>query len=128
MRSAWLSDRISSATPAQTASSSWSDVDDSDIEGNDFHDIAANAIEIDALATPNPPPELQSENVAIWNNGFRHAGSVYSNGGAVLAHCVKGLIVEHNDISDMPYSGMQVGDQPGGYKPVGMHRQPHSVQ
>jgi Right handed beta helix region len=97
----------------------WADADDTDIEGNQFYDIAANAIEIDAHARKNPPPELQSTNIAIWNNDFHRAGCVYSNGGAILAHFVSGLIVEHNEISDMPYSGLQVGDQPGGYLPMG---------
>ena len=97
----------------------WADVDDSDVEANYFTDIAANAIEIDVPATKNPPPELQSSNIAIWNNEFHRAGCVYSNGGAILAHFVQGLIVEHNEISDMPYSGMQIGDQPGGYRPCG---------
>ena len=97
----------------------WANVDDSDIEANYFSDIAANAIEIDVHAAKNPPPEMQSSNIAIWNNDFRRAGCVYSNGGAILAHFVQGLIVEHNEISDMPYSGMQIGDQPGAYAPCG---------
>ena len=44
---------------------------------------------------------------------------MYTNGGAILAHFVKDLIVEHNEITDMPYSGMQIGDQPKGYQDCG---------
>ena len=97
----------------------FADVDDADIEGNEIHDIAGNGIEIDSHASRNAPPELQSSGVAIWNNHIRKCGQDYTNGGGLLAHNVRGLIVEHNHIHDMPYSGMQIGNQPGGMKNVG---------
>jgi hypothetical protein len=88
------------------------DVDDSDIEGNEIYNIAANGIEIDTHAARNPAPDKQSTGVAIWNNHIRQCGQDYTNGGGLLAHNVRGLIVEHNLIHDMPYSGMQIGNQP----------------
>ncbi|MBN2292305.1 MAG: right-handed parallel beta-helix repeat-containing protein [Pirellulales bacterium] len=94
-------------------------VDDSDIEGNHIYQIAANGIEIDAYAAKNPPPERQSTGVAVWNNHIHKAGQNYTNGGGLLAHNVRGLIVEHNHIHDMPYSGMQIGNQPGGMRDIG---------
>ncbi len=94
-------------------------VDDADIEGNQIYNIAANAIEVDAHALKNPSPQQQSTGVAIWNNHIYKAGQNYSNGGGVLAHNVRGLIVEHNHIHDMPYSGMQVGNQPGEIRDIG---------
>lgn len=98
----------------------FADVDDADIEGNEIHDIAGNGIEIDSHASRNPPPELQSSGVAIWNNHIRKCGQDYTNGGGLLAHNVRGLIVEHNHIHDMPYSGMQIGNQPGkGFQDLG---------
>jgi len=90
----------------------FSNVDNSDIEGNQFYQIAANAIEIDTHALRNPLPTQQSINVAIWNNHIRKAGQNYTNGGGILAHNVFGLIVEHNLIHDMPYSCIQIGNQP----------------
>ena len=90
----------------------WQDVDDSDIEENEICWNAANGIEIDAEVIRNPKPEQQSENVAIWNNHIHHCGQNYSNGGALLAHFVKGLRFDHNEIHDLPYGGIQVGDQP----------------
>jgi hypothetical protein len=92
----------------------YEDVDDSDIEGNRIHDVSGNAIEIDVHALKNPPPERQSEGVAIWNNEIFRVGKSYSNGGGVLAHNVRGLILEHNWLHDMPYSCVQLCDQPGG--------------
>ncbi len=97
----------------------FADVDDTDIEGNDIHQIAANAIEIDTHGMTNPAPDQQSTGVAIWNNHIARAGQDYTNGGGIFAGNVRGLIVEHNLIEDMPYSGMQIGQQPGGIKPVG---------
>ncbi len=97
----------------------YENVDDSDIEGNEIYQIAGNGIEIDAHAAKNPAPERQSTGVAIWNNHIWRAGQNYTNGGALLAHNVRGLIVEHNLIHDMPYSGIQVGNQPGGMTDIG---------
>ena len=89
-------------------------VDDADIEGNEIYRIAANGIEVDMHAQRNPAPDEQSTGVAIWNNRIHRCGQDYTNGGGLLAHNVRGLIVEHNHIHDMPYSGIQIGNQPGG--------------
>lgn len=97
-------------------------VDDADIEGNEIHRIAANGIEIDIHAKKNPAPDEQSTGVAIWNNRIHRCGQDYTNGGGLLAHNVRGLIVEHNHIHDLPYSGMQIGNQPGGLVDVGCGR------
>lgn len=90
------------------------DVDESDIEGNKVHDVAGNAIEIDSHALRNPPHERQSEDVAIWNNEIFRVGLSYTNSGALLANNVRGLIFEHNWIHHLPYSGVQICNQPGG--------------
>jgi hypothetical protein len=92
----------------------YANVDESDIEGNTFTNIAANALEIDTHALRKAPPEMKSLNVAIWNNDFSKLGRSYSNGGALLAHNVEGLIFEHNHVRDFPYIGIQIGNQPGG--------------
>lgn len=89
-------------------------VDDADLEGNRIYDIAGNGIEIDSHALRNPSPEKQSEGVAVWNNEIFRVGQSYTNGGALLANNVRGLIVEHNWIHDLPYSGIQICNQPGG--------------
>ncbi|MGB6222288.1 right-handed parallel beta-helix repeat-containing protein [Haloferula sp.] len=89
-------------------------VDRADIEGNVVYNIAANGIEIDAHKMENAPPELKSTQVAIWNNRISRCGQDYTNGGGILAHNVSELIIEHNHVFNMPYSGIQVGNQPGG--------------
>ncbi len=96
------------------------DADSCDIEGNQFYRIAANGIDIDAGGGANPPPERQSSDSAVWNNHARTCGDHYSNGIFLMANNVRGLIVAHNLILDMPYSGMQIGQQAGnGFNDVG---------
>ncbi len=97
----------------------WQHVCDSDIEGCEIFDIAANAIEIDAESRRNPPPGEQSTGVAVWNNRIYRAGQSYTSGGGILAGFVRRLTVDHNEIHDMPYSGIQIGQQPGGYVDCG---------
>jgi hypothetical protein len=70
---------------------------------------------------PKRRPELLGGNVAIWNNRIRECGRQYVNGGAIMAHFVRDLIVDHNEITDLPYSGIQIGNQPGGYRDWGCH-------
>jgi len=92
--------------------------DHADVEGNKFYEIAANGIVIDNEKR-NPDPDEQSQSVAIWNNYIKKVGQDYTNGGGVLANNVSGLIVEHNLLYDMPYSAIQVCNQPGGLYSIG---------
>lgn len=92
--------------------------DDSDIEGNRIYQIAANGIVIDKEII-NPKAEEQSSGIAIWNNHIHQVGQDYSNGGAILANNVRELIVEHNLINNMPYSGIQICNHPIGVSDIG---------
>lgn len=96
----------------------WKNGDLTDLEGNQFSDIAANGITVDDT-TKNPPPSSQSQSVAVWNNRFQRCGRVYTSGMPLYANQVRGLIFDHNEVSDMPYMGIQVGNQPGGALDVG---------
>jgi hypothetical protein len=87
-----------------------------DVEGNTFRLIAANGIMIDRDTGSNPTPDKQSVGIAIWNNDASRCGSHYSNGMFLFASNVRKLTVAHNHIYDLPYSGMQIGQQPGGEK------------
>jgi hypothetical protein len=87
-----------------------------DIEGNTFRMIAANGIIIDKGTGSNPPPDKQSVGIAIWNNEASLCGSHYTNGMFLFASNVRKLTVAHNHIHDLPYSAMQIGQQPGGEK------------
>jgi len=95
------------------------DADTTDIEGNMFIHIAANGVMIDRGGGRNPSDDRQSVDVAIWNNHAKRCGNHYANGMFLFTENVKGLTVEHNHIHDMPYSGMQIGQQPGSIQDVG---------
>ncbi|WP_170061168.1 right-handed parallel beta-helix repeat-containing protein [Spirosoma aerolatum] len=99
----------------------FANVDNSPIVGNTLTNIAANGIVIDAQGKKNAKPEEQSDSVVIVNNSISKCGQVYTNGGGVLAYNVHGMTIEHNEIFDMPYSGIQVGDQPAGYADMGCY-------
>ncbi len=111
----------------------WGNADHTDIEGNEIGPVMANGIEVDAATKtttfmkkegPGDPGSLdryRSQSVAIWNNRIRECGRQYVNGGAILAHFVEGLIIDRNEISDLPYSAIQVGNQPGGLRDWGCH-------
>lgn len=95
------------------------DADTTDLEGNTFNHIAANGITVDHKGGRNPSADRQSIDVAIWNNHAKDCGNHYSNGMFLFTENVTGLIVEHNHIHNMPYSGMQIGQQPGSIQYVG---------
>jgi hypothetical protein len=111
----------------------WGNANHTDIEGNEIGPVMANGIEVDAATKtttfmktegPGDPQSLdryRSKSIAIWNNRIRECGRQYVNGGAILAHFVEGLIIDRNEISDLPYSAIQVGNQPGGYNDWGCH-------
>lgn len=92
------------------------DADGSDIEGNRFFQISANGIVLDHGGGRNPTPDRQSVDVAVWNNHASKCGNHYANGIFLFAGNVRRLTVAHNLIHDLPYSGMQIGQQPGGAK------------
>lgn len=97
----------------------YADADACLIEGNQFFDIGATAVVVDKHGEKNPLPERQSVDLVIRDNHIRRAGSVYSNGGGIFAGNVRRMTIENNTLHDLPYSGIQVGQQPGGYNDVG---------
>jgi hypothetical protein len=94
------------------------DADNTDVEGNKIYQVSANALVIDREII-RPKPDEQSTGIAIWNNHIYKTGQDYSNGGAILANNVRNLIVEHNLINQMPYSGIQICNHPKGVSDIG---------
>lgn len=86
---------------------------DSKIINSHLHEISANAIVIDTYKKANPPQTLQCRNNLIAQNLIEHIGLHYTNGMGLIASCVAGLIVEHNEIRYGRYSGMQIGNHYG---------------
>lgn len=78
-----------------------------------IHEISANALVIDTWKKANPPQELQCRNNLIAQNLIENIGLNYTNGMGLIASCVSGLVVEHNEIRHGRYSGMQIGNHYG---------------
>lgn len=83
----------------------------SQIVGNTLRNIAANGIEV---KSPNNASAADlSEHVLIGNNTITRIGQHITNGIGILAHFVSDAVIEHNDIYNTPYMGIQVGNQTG---------------
>lgn len=85
----------------------------SKITGNHLHEISANAIVIDTYKKANPPQTLQCRDNLVAQNLIEHIGLHYTNGMGLIASCVSGLIIEHNEIRYGRYTGMQIGNHYG---------------
>ncbi|WP_188999735.1 right-handed parallel beta-helix repeat-containing protein, partial [Paenibacillus nasutitermitis] len=87
-----------------------------EVIGNTFTDIGGSGILVGvfsemggngALFNPSDPKEL-SQNIVISNN-YISAGKVTSSTVGILAGYTQGILIEHNEIADMPYTGISLG-------------------
>lgn len=91
-----------------------------EIAGNNLSDIMSNGIVLASDATANPPAAEQVSGIRIANNVIEKVGRQYTNAQGVLASFVKDILIEHNEIRDFGYIGIQVGQQSFGNIDVGM--------
>lgn len=80
---------------------------------NHLHEISANGIVIDTYKKANPPQTLQCRDNLVAQNLIEHIGLHYTNGMGLIASCVAGLVIEHNEIRYGRYTGMQIGNHYG---------------
>ncbi len=88
------------------------------IEGNLFRDIAGNAIQY-GVVSPQPfeahlvydPADERyvTCNGRIANNLIDNTGNEDWGAVGILAGCVRGVVIAHNEIREVPYSGISVG-------------------
>jgi hypothetical protein len=90
--------------------------------GNTFTESAGGGIVVGGIR-PNAhhpsDPRMINSNILISNNSVFATVREYLDNAAILATYVTGLTIEHNFISDMPYSGIGIGygwgaNDPGG--------------
>lgn len=88
----------------------WSGVRDSAFVGNTFHDISASAISIGMDLKEHPPDSSQvcRRNV-IKNNFITKVGRDYHGSVGIWAGYTEGIMIENNELADMPYTGIAVG-------------------
>lgn len=88
----------------------WAGVRDSVFVGNIFENISASAISIGMDLEEHPPDSSQvcRRNV-IRNNLITKVGRDYHSSVGISAGYTEGLIIENNELADMPYTGIAVG-------------------
>lgn len=81
---------------------------DNQVIGNRVEDIAGTAIAVDGADQPSDAAATSARNV-ISNNIVIRAGQDYAGSVGIFAGYTDGTVIEHNEVSDLPYSGISVG-------------------
>ena len=82
------------------------------IRGNRFVDIAASAVQIgDVLPDDHHPPSPDQilRDTRVTDNVIQRAGLQYEDSVGIFVGYTANTVVAHNDISDLPYSGISMG-------------------
>ena len=85
---------------------------DNTIVGCEFHDISGSAVQVgDVLADDHHPddPRKIVKNNTVANNYIHNCGIEYQGSIGVFAGYTEGTVIAHNEICDLPYSGISVG-------------------
>ena len=86
-------------------------VSDCLIDGNVFKDISGIAISVGCGSHDNKMPAnmARPDRIDITNNVIRRIGAEFRSAPAVMAYYVSNTRIMHNDIADVPYSGIDLG-------------------
>ena len=88
----------------------WSGVRDSAFVGNTFENISASGISIGMDLDEHPPASSQiCQRIVIKNNLITRVGRDYHSSVGIFAGYTEGLVIENNELTDMPYTGISVG-------------------
>ncbi len=97
------------------------------VEGCTFEDIGGSAIQIGDVTArdhhPTDPKEIVRDNV-VANCTIRNCGVEFEDSVGIFVGYANGTVISHNEIYDLPYSGMSVGwgwgeeDVDGGAYPI----------
>jgi len=85
-------------------------VHDSAVVGNVIKDVSGSAISIGSWEhLPNAETDLMSKNITVENNLIRRTGQYLTGTVAISVYYANSVKVCHNDIEDVPYSGITIG-------------------
>ena len=79
------------------------------VVGNRFEDISSSAISIGHINDHHPATADIVKNVSVTDNYVVRAGAEYEDAVAMLAAYPQNLNLSHNEISNVPYTGISVG-------------------
>lgn len=83
--------------------------DDNMIEGNAIYDVAAGGIEIGDDAVRPATARFFPRRTRIANNVLAHVGTDYFGSVPILGYYTDGSVIEHNEIVNVPYTGISQG-------------------
>lgn len=82
------------------------------VEGCRFYDISGSGVQLGGVGGgdhhPSDPRNIVEGN-RIVNNYFHDIGVEYQDSVGIFAGYVRGTLIAHNEIAQMPYSGMSIG-------------------
>ena len=80
------------------------------VVGNRFQDISSSAIQLGHINESHPADVRRIlKNNVISDNYINKIAQEYFDGVGILAVYTENSLIEHNDLSDLPYSGISVG-------------------
>jgi hypothetical protein len=77
--------------------------------GNVFTDISGTAVRIGTVDNPNAPAELQEIGNTVINNYIHNVAVEYRGGVGLMGGYNANTIFAHNEITNVPYSGISLG-------------------
>jgi hypothetical protein len=107
----------------------WVGTHDNEFVGNVITDVSGSGVSVDLNLEGDPADSRKiSRNDVIRNNYIEKTGRDYYQTVGIMAGYTEGLVIEHNELHDMPYSGISVGwgwanvakcgaEQPGAIQP-----------
>jgi hypothetical protein len=83
---------------------------DNTVNGNLFTDISGSGIQLGDVINPNPSDiRLEDTGNRITNNLISNVANQYQGGVGIFAGYVANTVISHNDVSDLPYTGISIG-------------------
>lgn len=76
------------------------------VVGNEIAGAGGNGV---MIGEPSTDPALTAKNNRVSNNRIHHCGATFFGCVGVWAGITEGTVVEHNEIHDLPYTGVSVG-------------------
>jgi hypothetical protein len=88
----------------------WVGTHDNEFVGNVITDVSGSGVSVDLNLEGNPADGRKiSRNDVIRNNYIEKTGRDYYQTVGIMAGYTDGVVIEHNELHDMPYSGISVG-------------------
>ncbi|MEO7933357.1 MAG: right-handed parallel beta-helix repeat-containing protein [Chthoniobacterales bacterium] len=83
---------------------------DAHIEGNAFLNTGADAITVGSPIHPETDPSMPPcRDIHISDNLIRRTGHTFPSTAAITAYYMQQSVIEHNDLADLPYTGISIG-------------------